>query len=43
MARNALKRVVTDCRRRRVPAFAYVNNRLEGSVPSTIEAVVEEM
>jgi hypothetical protein len=29
--------------RQRQPAFLFVNNRLQGNAPSTIEAVVERM
>jgi uncharacterized protein YecE (DUF72 family) len=40
--REALRRIAEDCRRNGKPAFVFVNNRLEGHAPSTIEAVVHE-
>jgi uncharacterized protein YecE (DUF72 family) len=41
--RAALCRIATDSRRAGRPAFVFVNNRLEGNAPSTIEAVVESL
>ncbi len=38
--REALRRIAEDSRRNGKPAFVFVNNRLEGNAPSTIEAVV---
>jgi uncharacterized protein YecE (DUF72 family) len=38
-ARDGMRRIVTDCLGRKAPAFLFVNNRLEGNAPSTIEAV----
>jgi uncharacterized protein YecE (DUF72 family) len=40
-ARDALRQIVVRGRRERQGVFVYVNNRLEGNAPSTIEAVVE--
>ena len=42
-AREGMKAIVTNCLRKKIPAFLFVNNRLEGNAPSTIEAVVEEL
>lgn len=39
-AREAMREIVTQARERREPAFLFVNNRLEGNAPQTIEAVV---
>lgn len=39
--RDALSRIAINAKQRRAPAFLFVNNRLEGNAPSTIEAVVE--
>jgi hypothetical protein len=39
-ARGGIGRIAESARRRKVPAFRFVNNRLEGHAPSTIEAVV---
>lgn len=40
-ARSALRALVERARQRRQMAFLFVNNRLEGNAPSTIQAVVE--
>jgi uncharacterized protein YecE (DUF72 family) len=40
-ARDAMRRIAEHSRRLRRPAFLFVNNRLEGHAPTTIEAVVE--
>jgi uncharacterized protein YecE (DUF72 family) len=40
-AREALRRIAGRAIERRRPAFLYVNNRLEGHAPTTIEAVVD--
>ena len=32
--------IVKGARKRKMPAFLFVNNRLEGNAPGTIEAVV---
>jgi hypothetical protein len=42
-ARQALRRIIVWARRENKPAFLFVNNRLEGNAPGTIEAVVEGM
>ena len=42
-AREGMKTIVTNCLRKKIPAFLFVNNRLEGNAPSTIEAVVGEL
>ena len=42
-ARDALARIADRARRLRQPAFLFVNNRLEGHAPSTIEAVAEAL
>ncbi len=39
-AREAMRRVAERSRQARKPAFLFVNNRLEGHAPGTIEAVV---
>ena len=38
-AREGMRRIARDCLRKRIPAFLFVNNRLEGNAPGTIEAV----
>jgi uncharacterized protein YecE (DUF72 family) len=38
--REALREIVGRALRRKAPAFLFVNNRLEGHAPSTIESVV---
>jgi hypothetical protein len=42
-ARGALRQIARDCLRRKTPAFLFVNNRLEGNAPSTIESVVADV
>jgi uncharacterized protein YecE (DUF72 family) len=42
-ARSALTRIADEGRRRRRPTFLFVNNRLEGFAPGTIEAVVSSL
>jgi hypothetical protein len=42
-AREGMKAVVMNCLRKKIPAFLFVNNRLEENAPSTIEAVVGEL
>jgi uncharacterized protein YecE (DUF72 family) len=42
-ARDALRSIAEGTRRRKKPAFLFVNNRLEGNAPSTIEAVVDRL
>ncbi len=38
--RGALRSIVAETRRRKAKAFLFVNNRLEGNAPGTIEAVI---
>jgi hypothetical protein len=40
-ARAGMRRIVEDALKTKKSAFVFVNNRLEGNAPSTIEAVVE--
>ncbi len=40
-ARAALGKIATIARQQHRPAFLFVNNRLEGHAPSTIEGVIE--
>jgi uncharacterized protein YecE (DUF72 family) len=42
-AREAMRQIAERSRQTRKPAFLFVNNRLEGHAPSTIEAVVETL
>ena len=42
-ARDALREIATRSRERKKPAFLYVNNRLEGFAPGTIEAVAYQI
>jgi hypothetical protein len=42
-ARHALAEIARDSLRERKSAFVFVNNRLEGNAPTTIEGVVKEM
>lgn len=39
-ARQALRDLIARARERNEPAYIFVNNRLEGSAPGTIEAIV---
>jgi uncharacterized protein YecE (DUF72 family) len=39
-ARETMRRIVERARRRREPAYLFINNRLEGNAPVTIDAVV---
>lgn len=41
-ARDALKAILERARRIKQPAFVFVNNRLEGNAPGTIDAVTGE-
>ncbi len=41
-ARDAMRSIIARARAVREPAFIFVNNRLEGNAPLTIQAVVEE-
>jgi uncharacterized protein YecE (DUF72 family) len=40
-ARSALRQMIEQARQRRLEAYIYVNNRLEGNAPATIMAIVE--
>jgi len=40
-ARRALRDLIARARERHEPSYIFVNNRLEGSAPNTIEAIVE--
>ena len=42
-ARDALRQIAERSMHLRKPAFLFVNNRLEGHAPTTIEAVVESL
>jgi hypothetical protein len=42
-AREGMVRIVTEAEKKRIESFFFVNNRLEGNAPSTIEAVVGEL
>ena len=39
--RGSLRRLIERAKRRNEPAFIFVNNRLEGNAPTTIESVVD--
>lgn len=38
--RDALRKLIAQAKQRNQPAYIFVNNRLEGSAPGTIEAIV---
>jgi hypothetical protein len=38
--RQALRDLIAQAKQRNQPAYIFVNNRLEGSAPGTIEAIV---
>ena len=40
--RQALKGLIQRAKAKKEPSFIFVNNRLEGNAPSTIEAIVQE-
>lgn len=40
-ARDALKAILARAKRIKQPAFVFVNNRLEGNAPGTIDAITE--
>ncbi len=42
-ARAGMIEIVTHSRTRKKPAFLFVNNRLEGNAPGTIEAVINRL
>ncbi len=41
--RDALRRIARQAKRWKKPAYLFVNNRLEGNAPTTIEAVVDAL
>jgi uncharacterized protein YecE (DUF72 family) len=41
-ARQAMRSLIARAREQQEPAFIFVNNRLEGNAPETIQAVVED-
>ncbi len=42
-AREAIRGLIAHARRTRKPAYIFVNNRLEGNAPLTIDAIIEEI
>jgi uncharacterized protein YecE (DUF72 family) len=42
-ARDAMRGIALESRRRKSPAFLFVNNRLEGHAPTTIESVADQL
>lgn len=40
--RSALRQLLVRAKRRSEPTYIFVNNRLEGNAPATIEAILEE-
>jgi uncharacterized protein YecE (DUF72 family) len=42
-ARDAMQAIALEARRRKSPAFLFVNNRLEGHAPTTIEDVADRL
>jgi uncharacterized protein YecE (DUF72 family) len=42
-AREGMVEIIAQARKRKSPAFLFVNNRLEGNAPGTIEAVVDRL
>jgi hypothetical protein len=38
-----MRQIGENARKNRRPAFLFVNNRLEGNAPTTIEAVVQQL
>ncbi len=42
-ARESIRTIAETSLRKKAPAFLFVNNRLEGNAPSTIEAVINGM
>jgi hypothetical protein len=39
--RQALRTLISRARERNEPSYIFVNNRLEGNAPQTIEAIVD--
>jgi hypothetical protein len=42
-AREAMRRIAERVWKTQQPAYTFVNNRLEGNAPGTIEAVVDSL
>jgi uncharacterized protein YecE (DUF72 family) len=42
-ARDAMRQLITRARQKRQPAYLFINNRLEGNSPLTIQAIVDEL
>lgn len=42
-SRNAIRDIIVRSMRKGEPAFIYVNNRLEGNAPMTIEAILDDL
>jgi hypothetical protein len=42
-AREAMRRIAERAWKTRQPAYTFINNRLEGNAPGTIEAVVDDL
>jgi uncharacterized protein YecE (DUF72 family) len=42
-ARAAMRELIARARKRREPAYLFINNRLEGNAPQTIQAIVDEI
>lgn len=40
--RDAVRAVIEHAKHRRIPAYLFINNRLEGNAPGTIQAIVED-
>ena len=40
--REAIKEFIKRARRKREPAYLFINNRLEGNAPMTIKAILEQ-
>jgi hypothetical protein len=41
--REALRNLLVRSKQRSEPAYIFVNNRLEGNAPGTIEAVIDSL
>src|SRR5581483_4139151 len=41
--RNAVRNLISRARERNEPSYIFVNNRLEGNAPQTVEAIVEDL
>jgi uncharacterized protein YecE (DUF72 family) len=42
-ARDSMRQIIARARKKREPAYLFINNRLEGNAPLTIQGIVEEM